>query len=89
VDKLSLPAMLCVGGDLLSSLLFILLRGIRIHFLLYELPYYDRSGDMARYTREFIVMWSVLPPIKLSSVEENDYVEYVAVPLLSAEEFFS
>lgn len=57
--------MLCVGGDLLSALLLILLRGIWMHFLLDEQPYYDRSGDMARYTREFIVMWSVLPTAQL------------------------
>lgn len=39
--------MLWVGGDLLSVLLLILLRGIWIHLILDERPYYDRSGDMA------------------------------------------
>lgn len=40
--------MLCVGGDLHSSLLWILLRGIWMHFFLYEQPYYDRKGDLDR-----------------------------------------
>lgn len=52
MDTLSLPDMLWVGGDLLSVLLLIILRGIWIHLILDERPYYDRSGDMARYTRE-------------------------------------